>query len=194
MKKLITLLLVLTNSIFVSAQGNSQNKAKEKQKDKGKSEQVNKKSEGKTDISTHTKKIWEGTYTNEKDGPKPSKNQPAKVRQSFQRDYPNAYDVSWSKYRGDWTATFRNGVWISTAVYHANGDRRDTRTIVKKEDIPRKIFDIIINKRPESRIDDAVKIEVPKVVKDIFRVKNIIEGKAEFHYYDGDGVEVKYDY
>ena len=39
--------------------------------------------------------IWDGT--SEKGGPKPSKNQPAKVRAAFQRDYPNATHVRWSK-------------------------------------------------------------------------------------------------
>jgi hypothetical protein len=171
------------------AQGNSQGKGK----DKGKSEQASNKEKEVKDRTDHEKKIWEGTYTNQVDGPKPSKNQPAKVRAAFQRDYPNATGVYWSKYRGDWTATFRNGIWMSTAVYHANGDRRDTRTSIRKDDIPKKIFDIIINK-PETKVDDVIKIEVPKAIKDIFRIKNIFQGKTEYTYYNSDGIVVQYNY
>jgi hypothetical protein len=82
---------------------------------------------------------------------------------------------------------------MSTAVYHANGDRRDTRTPIRKDDIQKKIFDIIINK-PETRVDDVIKIEVPKAVKDIFRIKNILQGKTEYTYYNSDGIVVQYNY
>src|SRR5215218_5210105 len=64
-------------------------------------------------------------------GSKSSKNQPTKARQAFAAVYPNATNVSWSKYRGDWTATFNNGVSRSVAVYHANGQRKDTRTVIQ---------------------------------------------------------------
>ena len=191
MKKLTFLLLALSVSFFVGAQSSKQ--GKEKNKDKGKSEKAADKGKGVSDKADHDKKVWEGTYTNAADGPKPSKNQPAKVRSSFQRDYPNATNVSWSKYRGDWTATFNSGIWTSTAVYHANGDRRDTRTPIRKDDIPRKIFDII-TKKPETQIDNVIKIEVPKTIKDIFRIKNIIQGKPEYTFYDSDGLVVQYSY
>jgi len=193
MKKLSLLLLATCFSAFLFAQGNSQSKTKDKQNNKGKSAQASNKEKEIKERADHDKKIWEGTYINAADAPKPSKNQPAKVRSSFQRDYPNATGVYWSKYRGDWTATFRNGIWTSTAVYHANGDRRDTRTPIRKDDIPKKIFDIIINK-PETRVDDAIRIEVPKVIKDIFRIKSIIDGKPQYQYYNSDGIVVQYNY
>lgn len=180
-------------SISIIAQANNQGKSK----GKGKSEKTEKNNEkgekDKKDRMDHEQKVWDGTYTKQSAGPLPSKNQPAKVRAAFQRDYPNATGVYWSKYRGDWTATFRNGIWMSTAVYHANGDRRDTRTSIRKDDIPRKIFDIIINK-PETRMDDVIKIEVPKAIKDIFRIKNILQGKTEYTYYNSDGIVVQYNY
>ena len=188
MKNLLLLLFATTYSVLLVAQGKAKEKIKEKSLNVGsaKGKMVN-------DRAEHDKKIWEGTYTNQADGPKPSKNQPAKVRANFQRDYPNATGVYWSKYRGDWTATFRNGLWMSTAVYHANGDRRDTRTIIRKDDIPRKIFDIIINK-PGSGVESVIKIEVPKAIKDIFRIKNIVQGKPEYQYYNSDGMVVQYNY
>ena len=127
-------------------------------------------------------------------GPKFSKNQPAKVRGAFQRDYPNATNVYWTKYRGDWTATFGNGFFSSTAIYHANGERRDTRTPIVRDKLPRIVLDSIFKRRPDTRLDEAIKIEVPNVIKDIFRIKNIIQGKTQYEYYDSDGRLVKYDY
>ena len=136
--------------------------------------------------------VWEGTA--EKGGPKPSKNQPAKVRAAFQKDYPNASNVRWSKYRGDWTATFGNGAGTSTAVYHANGQRKDTRTVVPRPQLPKVILDDILKKRPRTQLGDIVKIEVPQTVKDIFRIKTMEGGTARFVFYDAKGAEVKYDY
>lgn len=196
MKQLLTLLFVSILSIGISAQGNSQEKGKGKEKSTAStSNDKNKEKDNKEvkDRADHEKKIWEGTYTKAADGPKPSKNQPAKVRVTFQRDYPNATNVHWSKYRGDWTATFKNGLWMSTAVYHANGDRRDTRTPINKESIPKKIFDII-TKKPDVQMDGVIKIEVPRVIKDIFRIKTVVDGKPQYVYYNDEGLIVQYNY
>lgn len=199
MKKNLLMILSFVFSITVLAQANSQGKGKSKDKDKNKTktEKIlkNEKDEKeKTEKAEHERKIWEGTFKKPGDGPKYSKNQPAKVRVSFQRDYPNAVNVSWSKYRGDWTATFRNGLWMSTAVYHANGDRRDTRTPVTRKELPKIVLDSIFKKRPDARLEDVIKIEVPQKVKDIFRIKDIIMDKPQYLYYNSDGVPVKYEY
>jgi uncharacterized protein YxeA len=198
MKRILFLLIAVLFSASVFSQGNSGDKGKGKQKDKTKTTQSaadkEKIEKEKKEKSEHDKKVWDGTSDNGGSGPKPSKNQPAKVREAFQRDYPNASNVSWSKYRGDWTASFRNGVWMSTAVYHANGDRRDTRTPVTRNEMPRIVLDSIFKKTPGTRLEDVIKIEVPKTVKDIFRIKDIIQGKPEYLYYNSDGLPVKYDY
>jgi len=195
-------------SIFVSAQGNSGSKGKDKQKDKANTSQTDnpgkskdkdngkeKEKEDKAKNDEHDRKIWDGVDDKNGSCMKPSKNQPAKVRASFQKDYPNAVNIRWTKCRGDWTATFGNGLYMSTAVYHANGDRRDTRTPINQDNIPRRVLDEIFKKRPVgSRIDDAIKIEVPNAVKEIFRIKNMIEGKTEFIHFDSDGLPVNYNY
>ena len=204
MKRILFLLTAITISVSLLAQGNS-GANKDKTKDKGKpvatnpsgnkdkSKDKEKADKEKKERADHDKKIWEGT-SDKSGGPKASKNQPAKVTSSFQRDYPNATNVYWTKYRGDWTATFGNGAWRSTAVYHANGERRDTRTPVSRENIPRKVSDVILKQKPEAKLDEAVKIETPKGIKDIFRIKDIINGKTEFQYYDADGNKVQYNY
>lgn len=53
-------------------------------------------------------------------------NAPRKVRDAFNRDYPNASNVRWSKDRGVWTASFRRtGLFggNNTVSYRANGQR-----------------------------------------------------------------------
>jgi len=183
------------------AQGNSNDNGKGKEKSKNEkaakqasSEQKEKEAKEKKQQDEHNKKIWDGTSDKNGKGPVPSKNQPAKVRAAFQRDYPNAVNVSWSKYRGDWTASFGNGLYRSTAVYHANGERRDTRTPVTRNELPRNVLDGIFKRSPDTRLDDIIKIEVPNAVKDIFRVKDIIGGKPAYFYYNSDGQLVKYNY
>ncbi len=202
MKKLFFILTAIVLSVSVIAQGNSGNKGKDKQKDKGNvsqndnagnSKDKDKEKEDKVKNDEHDRKVWDGVDGGSGCG-KVSKNQPAKVRSAFQRDYPNAINVRWTKCRGDWTATF-NGLFRSTAIYHANGNRKDTRTPINQDNIPRRVLDEIFKKRPAgSKIDDVIKIEVPNAVKDIFRIKNMIDDKTEFIHLDAEGLRVAYDY
>jgi hypothetical protein len=203
MKKTLFVLAAFFLTIAVSAQGNSGGKGKDKQKSpqgqsqntKVKKDKSNDKDDkGDKEKKDHDKRVWEGTYENENDGPKPSKNQPAKVREAFARDYPNAQNVTWSKYRGDWTATFRNGVFTSTAVYHANGERRDTRTPVTRNDVPGRVIDSVLKRRPQSRLEEIIKIALPKGNPDLFRIKEIVDGKPQFMIMNSDGKLVPYDY
>jgi hypothetical protein len=40
----------------------------------------------------------------------------------------------------------------------------------------------------------VIRIEVPRSVKEIFRLKTIEAGASRFTFYSTDGKEVKYDY
>ena len=142
----------------------------------------------------HDDIIWAGTKDLDGGRPKPSKNQPAKVRAAFTRDYPNVSNVRWSKYRGDWTATFTHGPFLSTAVYHANGDRRDTRTSLLRTQIPVNIIDIITKRLPGVNINVGVKIASPQFMKDIYRINAVVNGTPRYLYYNSEGEEVKYNY
>jgi hypothetical protein len=201
MKKFFLLSTGFIFSLTMIAQGNSNNNGNGKDKPEnekaakqGSNEQKEKEAKEKRQQDDHTKKVWAGTSGKSGNGPMPSKNQPAKVRAAFQRDYPDAGNVSWSKYRGDWTATFGNGFYRSTAVYHANGERRDTRTPVTRNEMPRNIFESIYKSHPGISLEDIIKIEVPNAAKDIFRIKDILGGKPAYFYYDSDGQLVKYNY
>lgn len=205
MKKILFLLIAAAISLSVSAQGNSQGKGKDKDKgkpattdqsnsgkDNSKGPDKEKEEKEKKEKADHDKKVWAGT-SSKSGGPLPSKNQPAKVRAAFQRDYPNAGSVSWSKYRGDWTATFRNGAFWSTAVYHANGERRDTRTPITREEVPGNILDSIFKRRPTTKVEDVIKVEVPEKPR-IFRIREIFGNKTQYTYYNSDGLQVTYNY
>ena len=198
MKKILLLITGFVFSLTMIAQGNSSDKGKGKDKSKNEKSVIQKNSEQiakeKKVKDEHSEKVWEGTSGNSGNGPQLSKNQPAKVRAAFQRDYPNATNVSWSKYRGDWTATFGNGIFMSTALYHANGDRKDTRTPVTRNEMPVNVLDAILKRRPGTKLEDIIRIETPNTINDIFRIKDIIQGKPQYFYYNSDGQLVKYNY
>lgn len=201
MKKIVLIIAALTLSFPLFAQGNSGNKGKNKNKNENtSSNNGNEKGNGngeenKAKNEEYDLKVWEGVAEAGSDCMKPSsKNQPAKVRAAFQRDYPSASFVRWSKCRGDWTASFNNGLFRSTAVYHANGDRRDTRSYVKRENLPVKIIDIILKRMPGSNADGAIKIEIPTYIKDVFRIPNLPGSSQPFLYFDTDGLEIPYNY
>ena len=53
-----------------------------------------------------------------------AKNAPAKVREAFNRDFPNASNISWTKNRNIWTASFSGSIFgTRQASYTANGTR-----------------------------------------------------------------------
>lgn len=198
MKKYLLMLSGFVFSLTILAQGNSGDKGKRKDTPGNEKSVAWKYAEleqkEKKEKDDHKEKIWDGTSGKRGKGPKFSKNQPAKVRAAFQRDYPNAGNISWSKYRGNWAASFGSGIYMSTALYHANGERRDTRTPVTRNEVPVNIFDSIFKRRPGTKLEDFIKISLPNTSNNIFRIKDNMQGKVTFSYYTSDGQLVKYDY
>lgn len=223
MKKLLLLCLFAASGLVLAAQGNSGNKGNQGQsgrdnsgpaisadttplnvpkskskitKAKGNKGQNNQAGDAnqreKQQREAHDKKVWDGVNGAEGCG-LPSKNQPAKVRASFSRDYPSVVNVRWTKCRGDWTATFANGPFMSTAVYHANGDRRDTRTPVVREQLPRVVLDSVFKRRPGINIGDVIRIELPGGLQDLFRIRTE-EATPQFMFFNKLGEMVRYDY
>jgi len=195
MKKLFcfSIVLAISTSLLAQKQKQQNNKA-ENSKEEARNVVLGEPKEKTGKSSNDIDIIWDGTKDHDGGSPKASKNQPAKVRTNFSNDYPNATNVSWSKYRGDWTATFNNGISRSVAVYHANGRRKDTRTVVQKTQLPKIILDGIFKKRPNAQLSDVVKIEAPQTIKDIFRIKTIEGGTTRFSFFDATGKETNYDY
>jgi hypothetical protein len=153
-------------------------------------ENKGKKDQGVSTMNTDRKGA-KNANTNNVNG-KYSKNQPSNVTASFQRDYPYAKNVTWSKYKGDWTASFGNGIYRSTAVYHANGQRKDTRTVIKRNDLPgdgglwERIF-----KRNSVQENNIIRVEQPQNNTIIYRVLTTA-GNALFFNHQGE--PVKYNY
>jgi len=184
MKNLLLLAVLFTFSVHTIAQGNSNGKGK----DKGKNN--NSKSNTSSEHGNkHDDIVWSGVPGNEVHG-KSSKNQPKKVQAALMRDYPGASNIIWSKYKGDYTATFNNGPWRSTAVYHANGERRDTRTSLTHQQLPGSIWDQVF-KRDNIVPVTYVRIETPSLAERVFRV---MTDKQTAYYYTESGKRVQYDY
>ena len=115
MKKILTLVLAFSAISYAGfSQGNGKGKGKAKKH--------------KTEQWADRDDRWDDDdrYESRK-GQKQSKNAPAKVRAAFNRDYPNATNVTWTKDRGYWTANFGSGLFArnNTATYKANGTRMD---------------------------------------------------------------------
>ncbi|MGG9972510.1 hypothetical protein ACQ33O_12015 [Ferruginibacter sp. SUN002] len=195
-KSIIILSAFILSCSMIFAQGNGKGKAKGKSKAPKEAKAKHEKNEknDKDEKDKHNSVIWGGTSNEGNGNCKSSKNQPRKVRDNFKADYPNAVNVEWCKYRGDWTATFSNRLFgRSTAVYHANGKRKDTRSVTPWIKVPRPVATKIESSNPTIKIGDVVKIELPKS-RDIFRIPVPKTNGTEYLYYEADGTEVKYDY
>jgi len=108
MKKLLLLLMVA--SVGIAGTATAQKKSKHWGNDKNK---YSKKYDRNDDRYDHRN----DKYTS---------NAPRKVRDAFNRDFPNVSDVSWTKDRGIWTASFRKtGLFggANSISYKANGQR-----------------------------------------------------------------------
>ena len=174
------IVLISANSL---AQGNSHGKAKGKDKheaDISNSKEENEGNKGK-------EKKWKNGNSSHAGY---SNHQPKKVAAALLRDYPGATNVSWSKYKGDYTATFNSGIWRSTAVYHANGERRDTRTVLTRAQLPGTIWDRIF-RRDHVAPTQYIQIERPSTIDKIFR---ILSANNTVYYYDQNGNRVTYSY
>lgn len=187
-------ILFLATAVVLSVSGIAQGKSQGKGKAKAKTQQAGKAKKS-SSIADYSRTVWGGT--NSGNGPKISKNQPAKVSAAFQRDYPGATNVSWSKYRGDWTATFGSGLFGSrTAVYHANGERKDTRSVISRSQLPGggSIWDKIFGRDNITPVDEVVQVERPGILEKIFRVGSPVGNTIRYLFYNAGGNQVNYDY
>ena len=187
MKHLNFFLILLLISATSLAQGNSHGKAKGKDKNNDNISHSKQKNDRNNNKNSENEKSWE--YGNSTPA-RYSNHQPKKVIAALTRDYPGASNISWSKYKGDYTATFNNGIWRSTAVYHANGERRDTRTVVTKQQLPGTIWDKIF-KRDQVTPTQYIQIERPSTIEKIFR---ILSTNNTAYYYDQNGNRITYIY
>lgn len=151
MKKLFSLVILLSLCVIGFSQ-TGKDKAKEKSKPKNESTAKGKNNSQQNNVNNDQ----------QNGNTKTRKNIPTKVGSAFAGEYPNAVNATWTKNRGDWTVVFGNGVWRSTATYHSNGERVDTRTPMAREQAPRPVLDEILRRFPNGSPTDVIKIEKPK--------------------------------
>ena len=167
-------ILIIIAALSISVHGAAQGKSQEKQKEKKHTIKQKKSRAEKRDQTT-------GRFVS---------HQPKKVQAALLRDYPSATNISWRKHKGDYYATFNSGVWRSTAVYHANGDRRDTRTVITRDQLPGNVWEDIF-RRDNISPSNYERIEVPSTGETIFR---ILTGNRTSYFYDASGRKVFYAY
>ena len=180
----VTMIAISFNSI---AQGNS---GKNKGKGKFKSSDAVVNSNRNKPVYQQGNNQPQSSPSSSKNAQGSAKNQPKKVQAALVRDYPGATNVTWSKYKGDYTATFNNAAWRSTAVYHANGERRDTRTVLNRNQLPGSIWDRVFQ-RDNVTPTQYVQIERPSTLQKIYR---IVTANQSAYYYDQNGNKVSYNY
>lgn len=123
MKKLLLLTATVTFTLSAMSQGKSQKKEQVKTIKTDKHTNVNQ------NTNTNVGKNQGHDGVNQSNRPttaKYSKNLPTNVSASFIRDYPNATNVTWTKSRGNWIASFPNGYYRTSVSYTANGQRTNT--------------------------------------------------------------------
>ena len=203
MKQLFFLLTIVTMSMVAVAQGNGKGHGHNKNNGEshGKKKDKEYKNEKENDKEFKSEKEKDKKDKDEDESKIASPNQhvyhgknvrhrPKKVTAAFLRDYPAANNVLWSKYKGDYRATFNNGVLRSTAVYHANGERRDTRTPLTRAQLPGTIWEKIFN-RDRITPTKYIQIDRPAIAEKIFKV---LSANNTVHFYDQNGNIVSYNY
>lgn len=166
--------------------GDNESKGKEKVKYKNGKENSEADDDHESD-EKHSKDKWkEKNKENGNGNSKVRTNIPTQVRNSFNTDYPNASDTVWTKQQGDWTVNFRNNAFRSTATYHSNGERLDTRTNMPSQQAPAPVLGEIQKRFPQANPKDIIKIEKPKN-PNLFQVMINEGGKLKAILFDEKG-------
>ncbi|MFZ1527646.1 MAG: hypothetical protein WAT19_02785 [Ferruginibacter sp.] len=123
MKKYLLLFAISAGLSLGAVAQNEQGKDHGKSHNKEKKEKHNDDNHGEYDDNGGQQKHGSKNHDNNRGG-KYAKNAPAKVREAFNRDFPNATAVSWTKNRNIWTASFSGSIFgTRQASYTANGTR-----------------------------------------------------------------------
>jgi len=151
MKKIIISAIAILIAFTGMAQSKSQGKGHNKDKSDKYSKHSNKHQDNNKDGRYDRNDDNDDVYRNDnKHNGKYAKNQPAKVRAAFHRDYPNASNVTWTKNSGNWTASFPNGIYRVNATYSSNGQRLNSNTNNRRRTSSRSdgsIWDKILTKQ-----------------------------------------------
>jgi hypothetical protein len=170
MKKYFLLLLMATISFGAFAQ----------QKDVGKTHK-------KHQDHTYSKGHPDEEFKKRKGAEKGVKHVPAKVAESFKRDYEHARNIVWTKSKGIWMVNFSNGLYRSTATYYANGNRMYTQTRMKADQAPELVSNEIYRKFPRAgNGNKIIRYDLPNG-KIQYNIRMMELGKMKSFFFTEDG-------
>jgi hypothetical protein len=122
---------------------------------------------------------------------------PASVRQSFQRDYPEARNPDWSSSNGQWSASFTDHSQYDrgemVAHYDRSGHHVDSHIPYDRNDVPQAVVERTQRSYPGGRDYNYTRIERPGG-QPLFQVDLHVQGRNRTVYVDENGRERKYSH
>jgi hypothetical protein len=119
---------------------------------------------------------------------------PQSVRESFNKEYPNAEKTSWSLSNGQWSASFTHRDYGEmTAHYGKNGDHIDSHIPYTRRDVPAPVKDMVKQRYPHSRSEEYTRIDRNHGNEQFYRVKVREHGRDQTVYMDPDGKKRGYN-
>ena len=120
---------------------------------------------------------------------------PAAVRNSFQKDYPEAGDPQWSAANGHWSASFTDHSQYDrgemVAHYDQSGYHVDSHIPYDRNDVPQAVVERTQRSYPGADGDSYTRIE-RRGQQPLFQVNLRVHGKSRRMYIDDNGRERKY--
>jgi hypothetical protein len=118
---------------------------------------------------------------------------PQNVQQSFQKDHPNAGNVSWQQGNGQWHARHMdpNSHHNVDTYYDRNGSRLATHREMDRKEMPHD-FDQRVNQQYNARGNyNVTRIERPNQ-REVYKLRVTTRGKSKTIYADEHGNKVNY--
>jgi hypothetical protein len=116
-----------------------------------------------------------------------------KVRQSFQRDYPNARDAQWSQTNNQWHSTYKDDQNRNVnAYYDQDGNRVDTHISLNRKDVPQNVDNRANSKYHANGNYQVQRIERPSNPP-LFQIRIQTGTKDRTVYMDEQGRERRYN-
>jgi hypothetical protein len=120
---------------------------------------------------------------------------PSAVRNSFQRDYPEARDAQWSSANGQWSASFTDHSQYDrgemVAHYDQSGYHVDSHIPYDRNDVPQAVVERTQRSYPGADEGSYTRIE-RRGAQPLFQVNLRVHGKSRRMYVDDNGRERKY--
>lgn len=112
---------------------------------------------------------------------------PSKVREAFEREYPNINNEQWNQTNNQWHAVYRDDLSRSVDTYYDNyGNKKSTHTAWDKKDVPKNLDDLINSRYHVNGIYQVERIERPRYPS-LFKIMSKSGTKTRVHYIDDEG-------